>query len=88
MKVKGDFVLSPMADSFVVVPVGDANMNLNVVISLNETGAFLWKNLQNETTAENLLCALTAEYDVDQATAKEHIEKFLKKLKEKNLLEE
>ena len=68
MKVKNGFILRQVAGQNVVLPV-DADLNLNMMITLNETGAFLWENLQEETDAETAA--------VDGFLAKLHAHEFL-----------
>ncbi|MCR5611213.1 MAG: PqqD family protein [Clostridiales bacterium] len=86
MKIKDGFVLKNVAEVTVVVPAGAAALDFNGMITLNETGAFLWELLKNETTEEELLKAMLAEYEVDEATARAGIEKFVKRLSEEGLL--
>ena len=86
MKIKNGFVLRNVAGQFVVLPTGD-ELNLNMMITLNETGAFLWKQLENENDEAGLVAALLAEYDVDEATAKKAVENFVAKLSENDFLE-
>ncbi len=87
MKIKQGFMLREVAGNFVVVAVGEASKNFNGVINLNESGAFLWKQLMSETTNEKLLDALLNEYDVSEEIAKKDIEMFVDKLKEADILE-
>ena len=65
MKIKQGFMLREVAGNFVVVAVGEASKNFNGVINLNESGAFLWKQLMSETTNDKLLDALLNEYSGD-----------------------
>ena len=85
MKLKDGFILREVAGQTVVLPVG-GNLNLNMMITLNETGAFLWKQLENENDQAGLVAALLAEYDVDEATAKTAVEGFVAKLNENGFL--
>lgn len=87
MKIKQGFMLREVAGNFVVVAVGEASKNFNGVINLNESGAFLWKQLMSETTNDKLLDALLNEYDVSEEIAKKDIEMFVNKLKEADILE-
>ena len=87
MKIKEDFVLRKVADSFVVVPVNDMSLDFNGIINLNETGAFLSEALQSGATSEELLDKLLDEYEVTEAIAKRDIEVFLGKVKEADILE-
>lgn len=87
MKVKEDFLLREVAGCYVVVPVGKTAVDFNGMLNLNETGAFLWKKLQTETTREKLIADLLDEYEVSEEVASADIDKFIDKLKEKELLE-
>ncbi|MBQ4154468.1 MAG: PqqD family protein [Clostridia bacterium] len=87
MKVRSDFVVRSVAGSNVVVPTGAATVDFNGIMTLNDTGMFLWGLLEKGAQKEDLLKALLSEYDVDEATAKEDIEKFLTKLQEAGLVE-
>ena len=79
MKIKDGFLLRQVAGQNVVLPVG-GDLDLNMMITLNESGAFLWERLQNETTQEALVQALLAEYDVDPQTAADCVAAFIQKL--------
>ena len=88
MKIKEGFILREVADSFVAVAVGDTAANFNGLINLNETGAFIWKQLENDTTEENVVAALLEEYEIDKDTATSAVAGFIQKLKEAKLLSE
>ena len=86
MKIVDGFILKSIADTNIVVPVGSNSVTFNAIISLNDSGAFLWKQLENEQSEESLLAAMLAEYDVDEVTAKKDIDEFLKSMRQANLL--
>ena len=86
MKIKDGFVLRNICDEYIVVAVGRQTLDFKGLIKLKETGAFLWEQLKNERSEEELLTALRAEYAVDEATAKADIAAFLASLKEAALL--
>ena len=77
MKIKDGFILRQVADTYIVVAVGQAVKSFNGIINLNETGAFLWKFFAEEHTLNEGVAALLGEYDVDEALAREEVEKFL-----------
>lgn len=85
MKLKSGFVLRQVAGENVVIPTGDA-LNLNKMITLNSTGAFLWKLLEQETDEDAMVAATLEEYDVDEASARTHVSAFVAKLKEHDFL--
>lgn len=85
MKLKDGFILRQVAGKTLVLPSGDA-LDLNMMITLNGTGAFLWEHLQEETSEDNLVAALLAEYDVDEETARKSVVAFVEKLNEHGFL--
>ena len=85
MKIKDGFLLRQVAGQTVVLPT-EADIDLNMMITLNDTGAFLWERLQQETDEAALTAALLSEYDVDEATAKSAVAAFVKKLGDHGLL--
>ena len=85
MKLKDGFILRSVAGQSVVLPVG-GDLDLNMMITLNETGAFLWEKLNEETDESALVAALLAEYDVDEATAKAAVAAFVQKLENNGFL--
>ena len=86
MKLKDGFVLRQVAGEYVAIPSGD-EVDLNKMITLNETGAFLWERLGTETTQDALAEALLAEYEVDLDTAVRCVEDFTAKLEEYGFLD-
>ena len=48
MKLKSGFLLREVAGQVVVLPTG-GNLDLDMMITLNETGKFLWERLESET---------------------------------------
>lgn len=85
MKIKDGFVLREVAGDTVVLPSGD--LEINAMITLNESAAFLWKHMQEETTVEELVNAVVESYpEVDAQTAKVAVEGFVAQLKENDFL--
>ena len=82
MKIKDDFYMKEVAGLNVVVATGDTAENMNSMINLNETATFLWRQLENDTTKEELIKKLTQEYDVDYERASQSVDNFIAKLDE------
>lgn len=80
--IKDGFVLRQVADTWVVMPLGQVSLDFNGMLTLNETGALLWQNLEKGADAEALTNALTAEYDVSAEEARKDVDAFLEKLKQ------
>lgn len=88
MKTKKGFMLRSVGGMNVVVAVGKASEEFNGMITLNETGAFLWELLAKGAEYNELLTKLLEEYDTDEASAKAGIDGFLKTAREAGLIDE
>ena len=87
MRVKENFMLRKIADSYVVVPVGRQTLDFNGIINLNETGAFLFELLQKGASRDELVEKLLAEYEVERDRAQADVDKFIQSVKDADVLE-
>lgn len=85
MKLKEGFILRTVAGQTVALPSGGVT-NLDMMITLNDTGKFLWERLAAGAEKDELIDALLAEYDVDRERAEESVEAFVTRLKELDFL--
>lgn len=87
MKIKNGFVLRNMAGEYLAVPFDERYEDVGGLISLNESGAFLFEKLTKPTNEEALKNALKNEYGVDENTAETAVSSFIESLKQAGLLE-
>lgn len=87
MKIKEGFLLRNVAGNHVVVPIGEATVDFNGMMSLNETGAFLFEKLIEGTNKEQLIEDLMSAYDVDRELAIKDVEDFIRKVEREDLFE-
>lgn len=70
MKAKPGFNLRVVCGENIIVAEGEENIDFSNIVSMNESSAYLWQNIQGkEFTHEDLVGLLTQEYEVDEATA-------------------
>lgn len=62
--------------------------NSGEVFQLNEVAGFIWKTLKKPQTFDSLLEEIKNNYEVDNITAKNDLEEFLKKYKKEKLIME
>jgi len=86
MRLKDGFVIRQIADAWVVVPIGSRVIDFNGLISLNETGAFIWNQLEKNVTREGIISSLCEEYQIDGCTAEKDLGEFLDIMKKKDLI--
>lgn len=87
MKIKEGFILRNVAGSNVVVPVGQATVDFNGMMRLNDTGAFLFDKLTKGTTEEQLIRDLMDEYSIDKELATKDVKDFIEKVESEGLFE-
>lgn len=88
MKIKEGFVLRNVVDEHIVMPTGDNIAKFEGAVVLNEVAAFVYKQLENPVGRDDLLAAMLAEYEIDEATAAADLDALLSQFREMNLLEE
>lgn len=70
MKIKDGFVLREMCGENIVAAEGIENINFNKLISLNESAAYLWRELNGkEFTTEEMAELLIVRYGIDKELA-------------------
>lgn len=87
MQIVNGFCIRKILDETVAVPTQEAAHRLSGLVSMNETGEFLFQLLQSKQTKESLVEALLENYEIDKETATADVESFVKILQENNLLE-
>ena len=87
MKIREGFLIRNVAGNNVVVPIGQATLDFNGMMSLNETGAFIFSKMLEGTTKEQLIEDLISEYEVEREIAQKDVDDFIKKVEGEGLLE-
>ena len=85
MKLKDGFILRTVAGETVVLPTGGVT-NFDMMITLNDTGKFLWERLTVGAEEADLVKDLLAEYDVTEELAAQSVTAFVDRLKELDFL--
>lgn len=88
MKISNLFVLRSIAGEHLLIPTGAAASKVQGLISLNETGALLYSKLTAGSCKDELVSALTAEYDVAAEEAVADVSEFLAQMAELGILTE
>lgn len=89
MKLIKDVALTPLAEEYVAVPLGEAAKRITGVVRLNKTGKEIWDGLARGQTEEAIADALLEKYDgVDRETALGYIREIVAKLEQAGYLEQ
>lgn len=85
MKIKGEYMLREAMGETVAVPVGETVVNSNVLVLLNETGAFFWDLLSKDVTEDEIVSSVCSEYETDEETVRSDLKEFIAYLKSNNV---
>lgn len=86
MNVRKQLVKRTIAGDVILVPVGDASLELKGLLTLNETGERMWDLLLQCDTEEALVQHMLEEYEVDEATLRTDVREFLAQLRQLDVL--
>ena len=75
--LKSKFVSREVGNELILVPLTNNVAQMSELFTLNETAKFIWENITEETTTNNLQSSMIETFDIDTETAKKDIENFL-----------
>ena len=88
MKTKKGFVLRNVCGENIIVAEGKENIDFTKIISMNETAAYLWKNVEGkEFDSDTLMSLLINEDEVDDTTANKDAKNIAKQWIEAGIAE-
>jgi len=79
-KLKSKFVARNVGNELILVPLTANVAQMNELFTLNETGKFIWENINENSTVLEIENLMIENFDIDSAIAKRDIELFLSKL--------
>ena len=79
-KLKSKFVARNVGNELILVPLTANVAQMNELFTLNETGKFIWENINENSTVLEIENSMTETFNIDSTTAKRDIELFLNKL--------
>jgi hypothetical protein len=87
MKRKDDFIMQNVGGEHLLVPLGAQVMDMNAIITLNVTSSYIWSLLEQDRSIDELAAAVAERFEVDHASARADIQKFLDEITDLGLLQ-
>lgn len=87
MNIRKGFYARKVAGRYVAVAVGKTAETFKGIVNLNESGKFLWDQLNTPKTEEELLQIFMSRYEISEETAKTDLREFLDVLNGAGILE-
>lgn len=86
MRHKENFLLQNVGGENLLVPLGSEVMDINGIVTLNRTAAYLWTLLDENRSEDDLAIAVTDHFAVDREQALADVRIFLEELGKKGML--
>ncbi len=88
MRLLDGLVLRSLLGEHIVTGEGLSRVDFSKVVSLNDTAAWLWEQVQGrDFSPEDLVALLTKRYEVSEALARADVDKLLVSWREAGLVE-
>ena len=68
-------------NEYVLVPIANNIADMNSVYTLNETGAYIWEQIDGKKNVEEIILAVTEEYVIDNENASADVFSFIDDMK-------
>jgi hypothetical protein len=75
-----EMVARKVRNEYLLVPLSHNAARLDSLYILNEIAAFIWEQLQNSVSINELVAMIVETYDVDRTTARDDVHRVLDKL--------
>ena len=87
MKRKAEFMMRNIGGDKLLVPLGAQVLDINCLIVLNDTGAFVWELLAQERSVDEISVAVAEKFDVATNAARTDVQSFADEITKMGLLE-
>ncbi len=88
MKIREDLVLRHIGSDYIIIDPGHDMIDMSKVITLNETAAWIWQQLDGVDFDENTIIDLLVEkYEVDVDQVKKDVDELMQTLISQELIE-
>lgn len=86
MRKTKEFIKRNIAGEIVLVPAGETAQDFNGMITLSESGEFIWEHIEETESFEQLVALILEEYEIDKETASKDATAFVMQLLEAGMV--
>jgi hypothetical protein len=79
-QIKTSFASRTVGKDLILVPVKNNVADMKEIFTLNEVGSFIWENIKEENSTEDIVTLVMEEFDIDRTTAEKDTFDFLSRL--------
>ncbi len=86
LKPNGDFVFRDIGGETILVPVSAGVSEMDSLFTLNAVGAIVWKGVEARSSVQEIITAVLAEFEIEEAAAADDVLEFLDVLIKRDLV--
>lgn len=87
MKRIKEYINRNIAGEIVLVPAGQTAEDFNGMLTVTESGAFIWEHIEEAKDFNHLVDMILEEYDIDRATASQDATAFVMQLLQAGMIQ-
>ena len=87
-QVNPNFIMTQVADEWLVVPTGEMAQHFNGMMSLNASSRFVWEQFQTPNSTNRVLQAMKARYEGNEHDMEVELRQFVSRCLAYKILEE
>lgn len=80
-----NFILKKIGNEYMIIPTNNKNVNVSKIFNTNETGAFIFNNLKENKSLDEILDLLKKEYNATEEILKKDLYEFIEELKKRGI---
>lgn len=88
MRLKEGLIFHEVGEEHMAVATGEAAKSFNGIIRNNETAAYIFELLKEDTTEEAIVTAMCERYEADEAVIAADVKEIVTRIREAGLLHE
>jgi hypothetical protein len=77
---KSQFATRLVGKELIIVPLKGSVLDMNELFTLNEVGSFIWEQINGINTENDIVKAVSEEFDVDDQVSRKDVSDFLLRL--------
>ena len=83
--LNNNFMLKKVGNEYMIIPTSNKNVNVSKIFNTNETGAFIFNNLKDNKSIDEILSLLKKEYNAPIDVLKNDLDEFILELKKRGI---
>ncbi|MDE6660441.1 MAG: PqqD family protein [Anaeroplasmataceae bacterium] len=85
MPINQNYILKHVGKEYMIIPLSDGGVDFSKVYNVSDTGAFIYEQLKENKTVEQIAAKMMEEYEVSYEVVHPDILEFIDELKKRGI---